>query len=379
MTSRLPQLITNAKCDGWYDWIVEPTGQLHPNTERALLEGCYFDADRAQQLQDFFVTFLTLPREPGELVTEYELESIHRRFPQYDPDKVATKKPFAMLKWWHRRVIGQLYGWRHSNGAKRYRRAFITTSKKSAKTTTLAGLPIAELLIGDVPEKEIYVVNATEDLAAYLFKKTHAMLTRSTRLKGLIKIKYATNTLYHPPTNSIFKTLPAVEGSIQGIQPNLLLLDELHAWHGRDVYDGLIYGDIRRTDSLRVIITTAGNDWNSVAFEEYEAAKELLDPNNDRYEQDAFAFIAEAGRHPVTGEDIPWEWDAEESFIHANPTLWENPQPINKLRQELQSAKNTPGKKRGWIRYMCNRYVSALAETWIDMEKWDECGSDIAA
>lgn len=374
MTCRLPQIVTNAKNEGWYDWICEPDGQLHPNTERALLDGCYFDAKRAQRLQDFFVEFLTLPREAGESITQYEIESIQRRFPDFDPDKPASKKPFAMLKWWHQRTIGQCYGWRRPDGGKRFRKGFITTAKKSGKTTTLAGLPLAELLMGDTPEKEIYVVATTEDQAGYLFKKTHAMLQRSPKLKKLVTSRYSTNVLYHAPTNSIYKTLPAVAEAIQGIQPNLLILDELHAWRGREVYDGLIYGDIRRSDSLRLIITTAGDDVNSVAYEEYEAAKELLDPNNDRYEQDAFAFIAEAGRDRTTGKEVPWEWDDEKAFIDANPTLWENPQPIIKLRQEMETARNTPGKKRGWIRYMCNRYVSAIAESWIDLEKWDACG-----
>jgi phage terminase large subunit-like protein len=373
---KLSQIKLDAKNQGWYDWIVEPDGQVHPNNERALLEGCYFDAVAAQKIQDFCVQFLTLPREQGEMIADYELDSIKRRFPSFDADTPAAMKPFAMLKWWHRRVVGQLYGWRCPNGARRYKRGFVTTAKKSGKTTTLAALPLAELLIGGVPEKEIYVVAVTEEQAGYLFKKTLAMAKRSHEIAPLLKFNASTNRIINEKTASVFRTLAAMEGPIHGIQPNLLIMDELHAWYGREIYDALIYGDIRRVDSLRLIITTAGKNESSVAYEELESAKALMDPNDGRYEQDAFAFIAEAGRDPITGKTIPWEWDSLDSVIQANPTLLENPQSLSKIKQELESVKNTPGKKGAWIQLMCNRYTS-VAESWISHDRWRDCEAEI--
>lgn len=381
MPGKLAQLLTDARIDGWLDWITEPDGQVHPNNERALLEGYTFNPEPAQRLQDFCVAFLTLPFEIGERITDYELESIHRRFPGWDPDalvngKRQVRKPFAMMRWWHRRVMGQLYGWYHPDGYRRYRKAFITTAKKSGKTSTVAALPLAELLLEQVPEKEVYVVASSEDQANILFRKVDQTLNRAPRLAKILKSRPSTQTVVYPANGSIFKTLPAVPGVVEGIQPNLLIMDELHAWRGRELYNALIYGDIRRVNSLRIVITTAGNDINSVAFEEYEAAKELLDPNNDRYEPDTFSFVAEAGRDPITQKDVPWEWDSEESIIQGNPTLLENPAPLAKLRQELETAKNSPAKKRGWIRYICNRYIAEIDDTWIQLEDWDKCGTD---
>lgn len=372
----LPQVITDAKREGWYDWIAEPDGSLHPNTERAILDGYWFDAAAAQRVQDFCVQFFTLPREAGEKIAPYELESIQRRFPNFDPETPSGTKPFAMMRMWHRQIIGQLYGWKSPDGSRRFRRAFVTTAKKSGKTTTLSVLPLYEMLVGDTPEKEVYVIATTEDQAGYLYKKTHATLQRS-KLSNKVRSLYSTRKLIYEPTASFFEALPADANTVQGIQPTLLIMDELHAWRGRELYDALIYGDIRRENSLKVVITTAGDDDKSVCFEEYEVAKDLLDPDSDTYLQDTFAFVSEAGKDPVTGEYADWSWDDEKSLVQANPTLLENPGPLQKMRQELEGVKASPGKKRNWIRYMCNRWVSSTGEAWINRDKWRECRSDI--
>lgn len=373
---KLPQVIADAKREGWYDWIAMPDGSLHPNTERAILDGYWFDHRAAQQVQDFCVQFLTLPRELGERISDYELESIVRRHPNFDPESCKGTKPFAMMKMWHRDIIGQLYGWKSPNGSRRYSRAFVTTAKKSGKTTTLAALPLVEMLIGETPEKEVYVIATTEDQAGYLYKKTHAILQRSALAKK-VRSLYSTRKLIYEPTASFFEALPADANTVQGIQPTLLIMDELHAWRGRELYDALIYGDIRRENSLKVVITTAGDDENSVCYEEYELAKDILDPESATYLPDTFAFVAEAGKDPETGKYSAWAWDDEKSLIQANPTLLENPGPLAKMRQEMEGVRASPGKKRNWIRYMCNRWVANVGEAWLDRNKWRECQATI--
>ena len=373
---KLPQIITDARREGWYDWIAEPDGSLHPNTERALLDGYWFDAAAAQRVQDFCVQFFTLPREAGERISEYELESIRRRFPNFDPERPSGTTPFAMMRWWHRRVIGQLYGWRRPGGARRYRKAFVTTAKKSGKTTTLSALPLIEIMIGDTPEKEAYVIATTEDQAGYLYKKTHSTLQRSV-LKDKVRSLFSTRKMVYEPTASTFAALPADAATVQGINPTLLIMDELHAWRGRELYDALIYGDIKREDSLKVVITTAGDDDKSVCFEEYELAKDILDPNSSTYLPDTFAFVAEAGKDPITGEYSDWRWDDEKSLIQANPTLLENPAPLVKMRQELDSVSAAPSKRRNWVRYMCNRWVASVGEAWINQATWRACKAEL--
>lgn len=374
---KLPQIITNAKRKGWYDWIVEPDGELHPNTERALLDGYYFEIADAMWVQNFCTSLLTLPRAAGESVSDYELSSIRESEPTFDPEKPTSTKPFAMMEMWHRRIIGQLYGWKHPTGRRRYKKAFVTTAKKTGKTTTLSALPLAELFRNNRPEKEVYVVASTQSQAANMFKKTFATLKRSDELRPHLRCMYAALRLVHDKTDSFFAALPNDPNSIQGIEPDLLILDELHAWYGREVYDALVYGDLRREESLRIVISTAGDDEENVCFEEYELAKDLLDPGSSTYKPDQFAFVAEAGKDPITGKYRDWDWDEERCLVEANPTLLEHPGPLVNLRAELESAKTQPGKKRSYIRYLCNRWVTSVEDSWINIERWRECAATL--
>ena len=242
----------------------------------------------------------------------------------------------------------------------------------------MAGLPIYELLVGQEYEKEVYVVGVTEDQAGILYRKAYQMYQRASKaIQGKLCCRPSQRSIVNPKTGSLFKTLPADADTVQGIEPNILILDELHAWRNREVYDALIYGDIRRSNSLTVSITTAGDDVNGIGYEEYEAARDLLDPDNDRYEEDSFAFIAERGRDPITGQYSEVPWDSEEAIRQGNPTLAENDQQIGTLLQRRDGARNSPLKKRNYIRYICNNYVDAVAETWIDPKRWDLCKREI--
>ena len=45
-----------------YHWEIDPN-DWHPNDERALLDGCYFDMRAANHISQFYEDFLTVPHE----------------------------------------------------------------------------------------------------------------------------------------------------------------------------------------------------------------------------------------------------------------------------------------------------------------------------
>ena len=116
---KLEQLKIDAKNDGW------PWPITHPNDERALLNGCYPDFQAAERVRNFYKKLLVLPKEGG------------------------GTKPFHLLDWWYRDVIAPLFGWKRKDGRRRYDKGFITTAKKSGKSTVLAGLPMYMLRCAD--------------------------------------------------------------------------------------------------------------------------------------------------------------------------------------------------------------------------------------
>lgn len=369
---KLPQIITTAKREGWHDWIVEPDGSLHPNTERALLDGCTFDAAAAEKVMRFYVKLLRIPWERGTELNDWELSWTSRLLPDFDPTRYQTTKPFVLLEWWYRRVLGQLFGWKRSDGRRRYDKGFVTTGKKTGKSSTLAGLPLYMMTAEGVEEAEAYATAVDRDQAGIIFGKCDKMARDSPALAEILRRVPSQKTLAYDAMGSKFEAISSDADSAEGREPLLLMADELHAWRDRRFFDSLMYGDIRRPEALFLMITTAGDDDLSIGYEEYQFAKELLDPSNDFYSMSHFAFIAEAGRDEKTGAESEYEWDDPQSWRQANPSLAEGVGSIEKLQSKCDEAKASPGKKRSFIRYICNCWVAGGSDVWLSRERWRE-------
>lgn len=371
----LPQLITDAKTDGTWQYIAEPDGSLHPNAERAMLNGCYFDEEAALRVMRFYVTLLFIPWDRGTKLNEWERFWISKYIPKYDLETWKPIKPFVLMEWWWKRVLSQLFGWKKSDGRRRYDKGFITTAKKSGKTSTLAGLPLYMILADQELEAEAYSAATTLDQSGLIYEKVDAMVKRSPYLEQILRRITSQKRVVHEVSSSWFESLAAEADSVEGKNPHLLVADELHAWRDRKFFDALMYGDIRRTQPLFLEITTAGDDVNSVGCEEYEFAKALLDPDDQFYSQSHFAFIAESGRDLDTGQFSEREWDDPAGWIEANPSLLEGIGTVEKLQAKCDEARQTPTKKKSFIRYITNRWVHDSADAWINTAAWRACGT----
>ena len=167
-----------------------------------------------------------------------------------------------------------------------------------------------------------------------------------------------------------------------------MIADEIHRWKKRDFFNALMYGDIQRQQPLFLMITTSGDDLETIGFEEYELAKELLDPTSDISTISHFAIICEAGNKrdddgieilDHTGKPIPRDWDDTEGWLEANPTLREDDteRRLEKLQAKCDEAKASPNKKREFTRFICNRWVSDFATSYINWSDWKQRSVEI--
>lgn len=332
----LAQRKIDAKNSGWA-WTID-----HPNDERALTEGCFPDHAAAERVHKFFRTLLKIPSEEGGV------------------------KEFMLLKWWYRDVLAPLFGWKRADGRRRFDKGFITTAKKSGKSSVLAGLPLYMMLADGEEEAECYSAAVDRDQASIIFKKTSRMAHLSPHLNPVVKCIDSQKRIVHHGSGSWYEAISSDADSAEGKNPHLLIADELHVWRNRQFFNALMYGDIARRQPMFLMITTAGDDLNSVGYEEYEFAKDLLNPNTDFYSQSHFAFIAEAK------EDR--EWDDQEGWQEANPSLKEGIGSVEKLQAKCDEAKRSPRKKREFIRYINNRWNYGTDDAWLDYDAWMECG-----
>lgn len=343
MGERLEQLKIDARTKHKWPWPI-----THPNDERALLAGCYPDWSAAEHCRGFYADCLCIPAQGGGV------------------------RPFVLLDWWYRDVLAPIFGWKQADGRRRFDKAFVTTGKKSGKSTVLSGLPLYMILAHGVHQAEAYATAVDRDQATIIYRKTSDMVKQSPHLRAILKRVDSKKRIVHHGTASWFDAISSDAGTADGLNPLLLICDELHEWKKdkRVFFNKLMYGDIVRDEPLFLMITTAGDDEESIGFEEYEFARDLLDPNTDFYSQSHFAFIAQA--------DAEREWDDPDGWQEANPSIREGLGNIDKLEAKADEARKTPRKIREFTRYICNRWVHVMDDPWLDPDQWAKCGGMIA-
>lgn len=320
-----------ALADGWAEWVRCDADR------RAMLSGCWFDVESADKFRSFCRKFLR--HTMGEL----------------------TGQPFELLPWQYE-TFGALLGWRRADGRRRFEKAYVSTAKKQGKSTLMGALAIY-LLLTEGPRSELYSAAVEREQAAIIFKEAHAMVKASPALAKRIQAKPSTKTLI--ARDSVYRALSSDAGSKEGLNASIVFVDELHAWKDRALFDALAYAGSARRNALQIIITTSGDDMQSVWGEEYAKAKRWL---AGEYEDDTyFAAIWEA--------DAKDDWTASETWAKANPSLGETVT-LEKIQTECREAMEMPSAVARFKRYRCNLPIS-LEATWLSMTAWDECPQEI--
>src|SRR5262245_38329666 len=142
----LEQRIVDARKAGWSEWIRTEAD------ERAMSEGCYFDLAAAERVRDFFRKFLR--HSKGEW----------------------AGKPFELLDWQWRYVIGPLFGWKRLDGTRRFRRGYVEVPKKNGKSALFSGLSLYLLMADGEPGAEIYCAAVDRDQANIVYGEAANMV-----------------------------------------------------------------------------------------------------------------------------------------------------------------------------------------------------------
>lgn len=270
-------------------------------------------------------------------------------------------KPFEPLDYQTHLILRPLFGWVRSNdGLRRFQKVYIQIPKKNGKTQLIAGLALYMLLADNEPGAEVYVVAADRDQARILFMAAKAMVEANEQLKKRC-IVYRNQIVRADDPTAFFQVLSSEAASKHGPNIHCLIIDELHAQPDRELFETLTRGIIARRQPLIIEITTAGDDDESICFEEYDYAKRVLSGTID--DERFLPVIFEA-----TDQD---DWTSPEVWTRVNPGL-----DVTIRRDQIAAfaneAMNEPRKRNDFLRYHMNRWVNQ-ATAWIPVEWWDAC------
>lgn len=253
--------------------------------------------------------------------------------------------------------MGSVFGWVHvDTGLRRFRKSYNELPRKNGKSLEAAIVADYTTFFDGEPGAEGYCAATKRDQAKIVFNDAKALVQSSAPLKSRISILAA--NLSSAATRSKLEPVSADHDSMDGLNPHLVIIDELHAHKDRGLIDVLETAMGARRQPLMYEITTAGDDPVSPCGDEHDYACKILDGiiEDERF----FAFIAHA--------DVNDDWLSEETWRKANPHFGVSVKPDD-MRALATKAKNMPAAAAAFKQKRLNLWVNS-AEPWLSIEGW---------
>lgn len=261
--------------------------------------------------------------------------------------------PFWLLPW-QEQLIRDIFGIVKPDGNRQFRTAFVEICKKVGKSELAAAVALYLLYADNEPSAEVYGAAADRQQASIVFDVAKQMVEMSLALMKRSKLMGATKRIVNYSNAGYYQVLSAEVGGKHGFSVSGLVFDEIHTQPNRQLYDVLTKGSSdARQNPLHFIITTAGNDRHSIAYELHTKAVDILEGRR-----------VDPTFYPVVyGLKDDEDWEDEENWYKVNPSLGYTVD-IERLRDAYREAKQNPADEITFKWLRCNMWVSSTV-AWI--------------
>jgi len=141
------------------------------------------------------------------------------------------------------------------------RRAILSVARKNGKTALIAALVLAHLVGPEaIQNGEIYSAANDREQAAQVFKVARQIVDADHELGKLLKVVPSTKTITCPSNGSFYRAISAEAGTKHGLNPSMVIYDELAQAKTRDLYEVLDTSMGARAEPLFVVISTQSPD-----------------------------------------------------------------------------------------------------------------------
>ena len=276
-------------------------------------------------------------------------------------------KPFELIDW-QERIVRDIFGTIKSNGYRQFNTAYVEIPKKQGKSELAAAIALL-LTCGDNEERaEVYGCAADRNQASIVFNVAADMVRQCPALEKRCKILDSSKRLIYLPTGSIYQVLSADVGNKHGFNTHGVVFDELHTQPNRKLYDVMTKGSgDARMQPLYFLITTAGDNQNSICWEVHQKALDIL--NGRKHDSTFYPVIYGASQ-----ED---DWSNPKVWKKANPSLGITVG-IDKVKAAYESARQNPAEENAFRQLRLNQWVKQSVR-WMPMEVWDKCAFAVNA
>ncbi len=301
-----------------------------------MAETSHYDKDAA----DYVVTFIEQLR--------------HTKGEFYD-------KPFELIDW-QERIIRDVFGILKPDGYRQFNTVYVEVPKKCGKSELAAAVCLYMLCADGEQRAEVYGAAADRDQASLVFDVACDMVRLCPALMKRCDIRASRKTIHFGPTGSTYKAVSSEIANKSGINCSCCVIDELWVQKDRAFFDMMTKGssDARR-NPITFIITTAGNDLNSICYEMHQKAVDIIE---GRKTDKTFYPV-------IYGAEMDDDWTDEKVWYKANPSLGITID-IEKVRNACEQARQNPAEENSFRQLRLNQWVKQSVR-WMPMDKWDAC------
>ena len=281
------------------------------------------------------------------------------RFMRHSKGAMAGK-PFELLPY-QKFIVGSLFGWKRTDGLRRFRKAYLSMARRNGKSTLASGIALLLFALTGEAGAEVYSAATMRDQAQIVWEETKRMVEKSPQLAKLCKTYK--NVISVPSNYSKFEPVSSDEKGLEGKNVSGAIIDELHAHPTRAVWDAMNSGTASRTEPMVIAITTAGFNSDGICYEVQSYIQDILDPESE-VEDDSFFGIV----FTLDDDDL---WSDESVWIKANPNIGVNLN-IEEIRNNAKLAARSASALNNFLVKSTNQWVQQ-SERWIALDDWDTC------
>ena len=294
-------------------------------------------------------------------------------------------EPFE-LKRFQKFILGRIFGFEMAGGKRRrFRYAYVETSRGSGKTPLAAGVALYMLCFDGAKRGEVYICAAGREQALITFKDVVGMVQQSSYLSQRIPDPLGGERyekLVDPQTGSVLKALafhPKGRGVI-GTRPHCAIVDELHEHPTDGMLEAMTSGFKKDLRALCLMLTNSGVDKESVCYHERDLAIRAARGHERRLDNRmAYVCAVDEGDDPLD----------ETTWVKTNPSL--NPPgradaqqdtgipTFASMRERRDTAVMQPSKMSAFLRFNCCTWTESYG-SWLGKGVWQEAvraGADL--
>ena len=160
---------------------------------------------------------------------------------------------------------------------------------------------------------------------------------------------------------STLTALSADGGAAHGLTPTFTLVDEIHAWKGRDLWEAIKSGQAKVNDSLMIIATTAGRGSENLAADLYNYAASVAKGDVINPEFLPILFHADEGD----------DWKDPATWQKANPGLIHGFPSKRGLQALVKEAEHRPADKAAFEQFNLNKWQANSRDPLFSMATYD--------